>query len=115
VSPFRQAREQVRKLHGSGRFIEVFVSCPLAELIKRDQKDRYARAMRGEIANFTGISDPYEPPVNPQIIVHTNSETIEQSFKRITDWWKENSYLTNKDEQAVSISNEEFSFSAIST
>jgi adenylylsulfate kinase len=118
VSPFRQVREQVRMLHEPGRFIEVFVCCPLADLVARDQKNQYARAMRGEIASFTGVSDPYEPPLNPEIVVHTNSETIEQSFDLIKSWLQDNGYLTYEVErsiQSVTASDREISYSPIST
>lgn len=118
VSPFRQAREQVRKLHEPGKFIEVFVSCPLADLITRDRKDRYARAMRGEIAHFTGVSDPYEPPLDPEIIVRTNCETIGQSFDHIKVWLQDRGYLNIKvggSNESVAGSTTELSLSSTST
>lgn len=81
ISPYietrRQAREQI------GNFIEVYVRCPLEELVRRDVKGLYEKALRGEIANFTGVSDPYEPPPNPEVIVDTDHETVEQSVAKI--------------------------------
>jgi adenylyl-sulfate kinase len=81
ISPYRAARDQVRQ--ELGRFVEVFVTCPLATLVKRDVKGLYARALRGEIENFTGVSDPYEPPLNPEIVVETDRETVEASVRKI--------------------------------
>ena len=69
VSPYRESRDQVRRM--CRNFIEVYVNTPLAECERRDVKGLYARARRGEIANFTGISDPYEPPLNAEIVVDT--------------------------------------------
>ena len=66
-----------------GAFVEVFVRCPVEELIRRDVKGLYERALRGEVAQFTGVSDPYEEPLNPEVVVDTDRETIEQSVGRI--------------------------------
>lgn len=70
ISPYRETREQAR--HELERFVEVYVKCPLEECIRRDVKGLYARAIRGEITEFTGISDPYEPPESPEVIVETD-------------------------------------------
>jgi adenylyl-sulfate kinase len=93
VSPYREVRQQVRLMHEPNRFIEVLVTCPLPELVARDRKNLYARALRGEIPNFTGISDPYEAPAHPEIVVHTNTETVEQSVNRIIEWLRLSQYL----------------------
>lgn len=69
VSPYRAARDEVRAMIGSDRFIEVFVDTPLAECERRDTKGLYAKARRGEITQFTGIDDPYEPPEHAEIIL----------------------------------------------
>jgi len=68
-----------------GNFVEVFVRCPLEELVRRDVKGLYAKALRGEIANFTGVSDPYEPPLLPEVTVHSDRESVEESLARILD------------------------------
>ena len=81
ISPYRGVREEVRT--SIGDFIEVYVECPLEELVRRDVKGLYAKALRGEIASFTGVSDPYEPPVAPEVTVHTDRETVEESAARI--------------------------------
>jgi adenylyl-sulfate kinase len=81
ISPYREARAQVRA--ETTNFIEVFVNAPLEVCAKRDVKGMYAKAFRGEIANFTGVSDPYEAPENPEIVVHTDQETLEESVAKI--------------------------------
>jgi adenylyl-sulfate kinase len=89
ISPYRAARDEARRQH-QVPFIEVFVECGLDELIRRDPKGLYASALRGEISNFTGISDPYEPPLRPEITVHTGQESVEDSLKRILEWLERN-------------------------
>ncbi len=69
ISPFRAERQMVRDMLGEGEFIKIFVDTPLEECIRRDAKGLYARAMRGEIPNFTGINSPYERPINPDIVL----------------------------------------------
>ena len=81
ISPYRDIRDEARQTIGD--FVEVFVDCPLEELIRRDNKGLYAKALRGEISSFTGISDPYEPPLNPEVVVHTDRETPEESLSTI--------------------------------
>lgn len=81
VSPYRQARDENRAL--IGRFVEVYVKCPLEVLIQRDVKGLYAKALKGEVANFTGISDPYEEPLNPELVVNTEIETPQDSTGKI--------------------------------
>jgi adenylyl-sulfate kinase len=81
ISPFREARERARAEIGS--FVEVHVDCPLHVCMQRDVKGLYAKAVRGEIANFTGISDPYEPPLEPEVVVHTDRESHEESLRKI--------------------------------
>lgn len=81
ISPYRAARNEVRRQIGA--FVEVYVKCPLETCIERDVKGLYARALRGEISQFTGISDPYEPPERPEITVDTSLATREQSLQHI--------------------------------
>src|SRR5262245_55365114 len=84
ISPYRETRDEARALiTEGGAFVEVFVDCPLEELVRRDVKGLYARALRGEIANFTGVNDPYEPPVSPEVVVRTDRETADESVARI--------------------------------
>jgi len=81
ISPYREARERAKV--EIGRVIEVFVHCPLPVCIQRDVKGLYAKAMRGEIKNLTGISDPYEAPTDPDVVVNTDRESMEESLDKI--------------------------------
>ncbi len=81
ISPYRDIRDQNRALIGD--FIEVYARCPLDELVRRDVKGLYEKAIRGEIPNFTGVSDPYEEPLNPEVVVETDRETVEESVAKI--------------------------------
>ncbi len=83
VSPFREDRALVRRLFPEGRFLEVFVDCPIEELKKRDPKGLYARAERGEILNLTGVDGPYEAPTSPDIVIRTDRETPEAVVDRL--------------------------------
>jgi adenylylsulfate kinase len=78
ISPYRETRDAVREMIGDG-FVEVYVSTSLDECARRDVKGLYAKAFAGEIKEFTGVSDPYEPPVNPEIAVDTEGKTPEES------------------------------------
>ncbi|HWC75852.1 MAG TPA: adenylyl-sulfate kinase [Blastocatellia bacterium] len=87
ISPYRQSRDDVRSsVEGDGsQFAEVFVRCPVPTLVERDVKGLYRRALAGEIANFTGISDPYEEPLNPDCLVDSSTQTVEESASVILD------------------------------
>jgi adenylylsulfate kinase len=91
ISPYRDVRTEVR--HEIGRFVEVYVQCPLEVCAARDTKGLYQRALAGDIPNFTGISDPYEPPLTPEITVHTDREAPEESTRRIITWLEEHGYI----------------------
>jgi adenylylsulfate kinase len=81
ISPYRETREEVKSKIAN--FLEVFVDCPVEVLAQRDVKGLYKRALSGEVGNFTGISDPYEAPLNPDVTVHSDSETLEESVGKI--------------------------------
>ena len=83
VSPYRAARNECRGLVGENRFIEIFVDTPLEVCEQRDIKGMYAKARRGEIKGFTGIDDPYEEPLNPEIIVNTTGCSAEENARQI--------------------------------
>jgi sulfate adenylyltransferase len=83
VSPYRETRDAVRAMMGEDEFIEVFVDTPLSVCEQRDVKGMYAKARRGEIKEFTGISDPYESPLNPEITLDTVGFTPEENARRI--------------------------------
>ena len=72
ISPFRAERELARSLFAPGEFVEVFVDASLAECERRDPKGLYAKARRGELKNFTGIDSPYEPPLAPDVHLHSD-------------------------------------------
>jgi adenylyl-sulfate kinase len=91
ISPYRATRDWVRS--EVTNFIEVFVDCSLEECINRDVKGLYVKALAGEIPEFTGISDPYEPPLNPQITLHTHLESVEESFGIIMGYLEERGYV----------------------
>jgi adenylylsulfate kinase len=84
VSPYRESRDFARGL--CRRFVEIYVATPLEECERRDVKGLYARARRGEITNFTGIDDPYEPPVRPEITIDTRALSVEQAGTRVLEW-----------------------------
>jgi adenylyl-sulfate kinase len=81
ISPYRAVRDYIRE--DIGRFVEVYCSCPLEVLIERDVKGLYKKALAGEIENFTGVSDPYEEPLNAEVVVQTDSESLEESVGKI--------------------------------
>ena len=85
ISPFRAEREMVRKMLPEGEFIEIFVDTPLAEAERRDSKGLYAKARAGELANFTGIDSPYEPPEEPEIRVDTLALSAEQAADLVVE------------------------------
>lgn len=81
ISPYRQVREELREVIPN--FVEVYVHAPLEVLAERDVKGLYKKAIAGEIASFTGVSDPYEPPSNPEITVDSSQETVDDSVARV--------------------------------
>ena len=96
ISPYRDMRDEVRR--ETGAFVEVFVKCPIDVLAERDVKGLYKKALAGEIKHFTGIDDPYEEPLAPEIIVETDKETPEQSAARIIARLEELQYITASSE-----------------
>jgi len=81
ISPYRAARDSARAEIGG--FVEVHVDCPVPELTRRDTKGLYVRALAGELHGFTGISDPYEEPLAPEVVVHTDRESVDESVQKI--------------------------------
>jgi adenylyl-sulfate kinase len=93
ISPYREIRDEVRA--NIGRFVEVYVEAPLETLADRDVKGLYRKAMAGEITNFTGVNDPYEEPLNPEVVCHSDgSETPEQSAAKVMAKLEELGYLS---------------------
>jgi len=91
IPPYRQTGAEVPSLIGDSSV--VYVRCSLAAAARRDVKGLYARALRGEIPNFTGVSDPYEEPLNPEVVVDTERETVEESVARILRALEERGYV----------------------
>lgn len=83
ISPYREDRQKARDLAGDGEFIEIFCQCDLEVCEERDRKGLYQKAKRGEIAEFTGISAPYEEPENPEIVLHTDEESVAESAQLV--------------------------------
>ena len=92
ISPYREARDKVRQMIGED-FIEVYVDAPLEVCAERDVKGLYKKALAGEIPQFTGVSDPYEPPVAPELHIKTNEERPHQSARRVIEKLEELGYL----------------------
>jgi len=89
ISPYRADRKKARDLAEEGKFIEIFCKCSVAVCEKRDQKGLYKKARAGEIAEFTGISAPYEEPENPEIILDTDKESVEESTQKAITFLEE--------------------------
>jgi adenylyl-sulfate kinase len=81
ISPYKAIRQEVRE--GVDNFVEVYCKCPIDVLAERDVKGLYKKAIAGEIKNFTGVSDPYEEPEKPEVMIDSSTETIEQSLEKI--------------------------------
>jgi adenylylsulfate kinase len=84
ISPYRQARDLVRA--EVDNFVEVHVAAPVQTCAERDVKGLYAKALSGEIKHFTGVSDPYEPPLAPEVVLHTEAETVDESVEQVIAW-----------------------------
>src|SRR6187549_710367 len=95
VSPYRAARDEARR--SLGRFFEVHVDCPISECERRDVKGMYKRARAGELRGFTGVDDPYEAPLEPELTVATNLQSSEESAARIESALLESQWLSASD------------------
>jgi adenylylsulfate kinase len=91
ISPYRAIRDELRER--IGRFVEVFVDVPLEVAIARDAKGLYKKALAGELRGFTGVDDPYEPPLDPELVIRTDKETPEESAGRILSALRELGYI----------------------
>jgi adenylyl-sulfate kinase len=91
ISPYREIRDENRAMIGD--FIEVYAKCPIDVLAERDVKGLYKKAIAGEIKNFTGVSDPYEEPLNPEVTIETDKETEDESLAKIISKLEELGYL----------------------
>ena len=95
VSPYRAARAEAR--HSLQRFFEVYVDCPISECERRDVKGMYRRARAGELRGFTGVDDPYEEPLDPDLIVSTNLQSSDESAARVESALVESHLLSTSD------------------
>lgn len=93
ISPFITERDSVRAMLDAGEFIEIHVATGLDICESRDPKGLYKKARTGEIANFTGISSEYQAPLNPEIVLHTNEQSIDDSVEQLLCYLQENGYL----------------------
>ena len=93
ISPYRADRDQARRIMEPGEFVEVYVDCTLAVCESRDPKGHYKKARAGEIKEFTGISAPYEPPLQPEIVVHTDRESESACLGKILTYLEANGYV----------------------
>src|SRR5689334_21911481 len=91
ISPYRDVREEVRSRIGN--LVEVYVHCPIEILAERDVKGLYKKALAGEIGSFTGVSDPYEPPVNPDVMVDSSKETVADGVEKIIEKLRSLGYI----------------------
>jgi len=95
VSPYRADREQVRSMVPHGEFVEVFCQCDIETCAERDPKGLYAKAIKGEIPNFTGISAPYEEPLRPEISISCGAESVEDGVKRLISLLEDSGKIGN--------------------
>ncbi len=105
ISPYAERRAKTRQ--EIGNFVECYVECPLEVLIERDVKGLYEKALDGKLPNFTGISDPYEPPVNPEITVHTATQSVKECTAIIIRRLEELGYLEPESPREGAYSEEE--------
>ena len=96
ISPFSDDRNRVKSLMGQSEFIEIFVDCSIDICEKRDTKGLYKKARKGEVANFTGVSSPYQPPENPDLVVDTGSQTLDESVKLVMNLLIDRGIINNE-------------------
>lgn len=94
ISPYREIRDEIRGK--VGHFVEVYASCPIDVLAERDVKGLYKKAIAGEIKNFTGIDDPYEAPLDPEVTIYSDRETVEESIQKVMGKLEAMGYLASQ-------------------
>ena len=94
ISPFRKDRDKVRNNLGSDRFVEIYLDCPIEECEKRDVKGHYKSARQGKIKDFTGVSSPYEPPLNPELSSRTSTDNIESCVDKVISYLVKFSHIS---------------------
>jgi len=93
ISPYRDIRDEIRRNHE--RFFEVYMRCSIEKLSERDVKGLYKKALAGEIKNFTGVSDPYEEPLNPELVLDSGAEKVDQSLQKLLKTLEAVNYISN--------------------
>src|SRR3569832_1584018 len=96
ISPYRAVRDEIRARIPN--FVEVYMHCPMEVLVERDVKGLYRKALAGELANFTGVSDPYEPPFNPEVTVNSALETPAESADRVWQFLERRSLISQRNQ-----------------
>jgi adenylylsulfate kinase len=99
TSPYKSAREENRR--AVGRYLEVYVDCPTEKLIQRDSTGKYKKALSGEIPNFIGITEPYEPPTSPEVIIHSDTEPVEEGARKIFQALLDLSYVSGEELRTI--------------
>jgi len=94
ISPYREDRDRVREIHGDGDFVEAYVAASVETCEGRDVKGLYAKARKGEIPEFTGISAPYEEPEKPELVLDTNAQSVEESVGELVGFLERKGYLS---------------------
>lgn len=93
ISPYKADRDAVRAIVNDGEFVEIFVDCPVEVCEERDPKGLYKKARSGEIPAFTGISDPYEAPDQPEVTIKTHEQTVEEATQHVVEYMKEHQLI----------------------
>jgi adenylylsulfate kinase len=104
ISPYREARDRVRA--SVAVFVEVHVAAPVEVCAERDVKGLYAKALAGEIKHFTGISDPYEPPLGPELVLRTDRENVDESVARLLAWLEREGLTPSWDAEVYALEDE---------
>ncbi len=112
ISPYRAIRDENRALIGADKFVEVYVDATLDTLLQRDVKGLYKKALAGEIKEFTGVSDPYEAPLHPEVHVNSSIETVAESFAVIMAYLEKHGLVESGPESASYSEDEEKAISA---
>ncbi len=99
ISPFEDDRQNARNIVGDAEFVEVYVKCPIQECESRDPKGLYKKARKGEIKQFTGIDQPYEEPVNPEITIDTSKLTVNEAVAALVAYLDKNLLLKRSEER----------------
>lgn len=99
VSPYKNVREENRRR--IGRYVEVYIDCPTEKLISRDTSGKYKKALSGEIPNFVGITEPYEPPNAPEVTIQSDTEAVEQAALRVFQSLLDLSYMTSDELKVI--------------